>query len=526
MGLMTGKTAVKSGRKQIALSRPAKILYPARRFTKANVVDYYLKIAPAILPHLRNRPITLKRFPDGVFGEAFYEKDLPAFAPEWIKTFPIPRRDPNEPPIQYILINDAATLAWAADAAALELHPFLHRVPKIETPTHLVFDLDPGEGANILQCAEVAFLLQETLAKLRLKCFPKVSGSKGVQIYAPLNIPITYDATQPFARAIAELLARTYPDRVVANMSKTLRRGKVFIDWSQNADHKTTVAVYSLRAKSRHPYVSLPVTWDELKKALKNNNADSLYWEAPEALTRVKKLGDLFAPILKLKQKIPNEFIHTKPKRVPKSLAEYQSKRRFDKTAEPMGKTAPVRRSAQGSRRRFVVQKHAASHLHYDFRLEIHDVLKSWAVPKGVPLKEGDTAAAFATEDHPLDYLDFEGTIPQGQYGGGTVMVWDIGTYEILEGNYWKGRLVVFLRGKKLRGEWTIERQSEENGKAKWLLTKTNGNAKPISAKRLDLSALTARPMQRIASENTAVWQSNRSQTVAVAEQPRSKRLH
>src|ERR1051325_2122342 len=163
---MAGKAAVKIGRKQIAVSRPDKVLYPAGKFTIANVVDYYLKIAPAILPHLRNRPITLKRFPDGVFGEAFYEKDLPAFAPKWIKTFPIPRRDPNEPPIQYILINDAATLAWAAAAAALELHPFLHRVPKIATPTHLVFDLDPGEGANILQCAEVAFLLRETLAKL------------------------------------------------------------------------------------------------------------------------------------------------------------------------------------------------------------------------------------------------------------------------------------------------------------------------------------------------------------------------
>src|ERR1051325_11273664 len=522
---MAGKAAVKIGRKQIAVSRPDKVLYPAGKFTKASVVDYYLRIAPTILPHLRNRPITLKRFPEGVFGEAFYEKDLPAFAPEWIKTFPVPRRDPNEPPIQYILINDAATLAWAADAAALELHPFLHRVPKIDTPTHLVFDLDPGEGVNILQCAEVAFLLQETLAKLRLKCFPKVSGSKGIQIYAPLNLPITYDAIQPFARAIAELLERTYPDRVVADMSKTLRRAKVFIDWSQNADHKTTVAVYSLRAKSRHPYVSMPVTWDELKKALKNNDRDSLYWEASDALARVKKVGDIFAPVLKLKQKIPTEFIRTQPKRVPKSLTEYQSKRRFDKTGEPTGETASIRRSAQGSRRRFVVQKHTASHLHYDFRLEIHDVLKSWAVPKGVPLKKGDSAAAFATEDHPLEYLDFEGTIPQGQYGGGTVMVWDIGTYEILEGNYWKGHLVVFLSGKKLRGEWTIERQSEENGKTKWLLTKTNGNAKPISAKRLDLSALTARTMDRIASENTNVWQSDRSPIAPVAE-PRSKRLH
>src|SRR3954466_7278625 len=187
---MTRKSVVKIGRRQIAVSRPEKILYPAGKFTKANVLDYYRKIAPAILPHLRNRPVTLKRFPEGVFGEAFYEKDAPAFAPEWIRTFPVPRRDPRQPHIEYIVINDAATLAWAADAAALELHPFLHRAPKIDTPTHIVFDLDPGEGANILQCAEVAFLLQETLAKVRLKSFPKVSGSKGIQIYVPLNLPI------------------------------------------------------------------------------------------------------------------------------------------------------------------------------------------------------------------------------------------------------------------------------------------------------------------------------------------------
>jgi bifunctional non-homologous end joining protein LigD len=485
---------VKAGARRVQISRPTKVLYPAGKFTKANVADYYLKIAPTILPHLRQRPITLKRFPDGVFGEAFYEKDAPGFTPPWITTFPVPRRDPNEPPIEYILINDAATLAWAADAAALELHPFLHRAPQIDSPTHIVFDLDPGEGVNILQCAEVAFLLQETLARLRLKCFPKVSGSKGLQIYIPLNTPFTYESTQPLALAIAELLASEYPDRVVADMSKTLRRGKVFIDWSQNADHKTTVAVYSLRAKNHHPYVSLPVTWNELKR----KNADSLYWEAPAALARVKKLGDLFVPVLKLKQKLPSEFVTT-ARRAPKSLTEYQTKRRFDKTAEPTGNI--VRRSAQGSRRRFVVQKHAASHLHYDLRLEMDAVLKSWAVPKGVPLKEDKTSAAFATEDHPIDYLEFEGTIPKGQYGGGTVMVWDIGTYEILEGNYWKGFLRIFLAGKKLHGEWTVEKQREENGKTKWLLMKTNGNAKPISQKRRDISAITARSMERITAQ-------------------------
>ena len=234
------------------ISNPQKILYPAGKFRKADVVDYYRKVARFLLPHFKNRPVTLKRYPDGVHGEAFYEKDAPGFTPEWVKTFPVPRRE-GGPDINYILINDMATLMWAANMAALELHPFLHRVPKIENPTHVVFDLDPGEGTDIFDCARVAFLLRDVLKRLRLKSFAQVSGSKGIQVYVPLNTPTTYEATQPFARAIAELLEREHVHLVVSEMAKNLRVGKVFIDWSQNADHKTTIGVYSLRAKRHAP---------------------------------------------------------------------------------------------------------------------------------------------------------------------------------------------------------------------------------------------------------------------------------
>jgi bifunctional non-homologous end joining protein LigD len=509
----------------IAVSHPDKVLYPAGRFTTADVVSYYKRVARYLLPHFKNRPITLKRYPNGVHGEAFYEKDAPGFTPDWVKTFPVPRRE-NGPDINYILINDVRTLTWAANMAALELHPFLHRVPRIEVPTHVVFDLDPGEGADLRDCVGVAFLLRDVLTKLRLKSFAKVSGSKGMQLYVPLNTATSYDATRPFAHTIAQLLEREHPDLAVSDMSKNLRHGKVFIDWSQNADHKTTVGVYSLRAKRERPFVSMPVTWEELTNALKKSDPTLLDFKPDEALCRLKRVGDLFAPLLKLKQKLPKEFAalttSTRPRKGGAALAAYDAKRNFGRTAEPTPDLP--RRSTQGSKRRFVVQKHAASHLHYDFRIEMQDVLKSWAVPKGVPFKKNETHSAFQTEDHPLGYLQFEGIIPRGEYGGGTVMVWDIGTYEIVEGNYWKGFLAIFLSGKKLKGEWTLQRIESENGKTKWLLRKTNGNAKLISAKRDDSSALTGRTMQRIAGDRSAIWKGNRTEeTGAPNKAPKSR---
>src|SRR5205814_7401282 len=341
------------------------------------------------------------------------------------------------------------------------------------------------------------------------------------------NTPVTYDATQPFARAIAEPLEREHSSLVVSEMAKNLRIGKVFIDWSQNADHKTTVGVYSLRAKRPRPYISMLVKWEELNKAIKEQDVKFLEFTPDVALQRLKRVGDLFAPVLKLKQKLPKEFAYLtsgESKKRPRSLQAYNAKRNFARTTEP----APdlPRRSTQGSRRRFVVQKHAASHLHYDLRLEMHDVLKSWAVPKGLPLKNNETHTAFQTEDHPVEYLQFEGIIPRGEYGAGTVMVWDIGTYEVVEGNYWKRSMSIFLSGEKLKGEWSLQRLESNYEKRKWLLRKTNGNARTISGKRDDVSVLSGRSMETIAAEKSAVWHGNENGGQQVSSNKSTARKH
>jgi len=499
----------KKSKRDVTFSNVDKVFFPHTGTTKGDVIRYYLQVAPALLPHLKDRPVTLIRFPDGIRGEKFYGKNAPRFAPPWIKTTPVPRNDGRL--IHYILINDVATLAWVENIAALELHPFLHRRQNLDRPTHLAFDLDPGEGADLATCIEVAFLIRDLLQRLGLEAFPKVSGSKGLQLYVPLNTPVSYDSTKPFAKTIAELLAREHGDLVVSDMSKALRQNKVLIDWSQNDDKKTTVAPYSLRGKRDAPFVSMPVTWDELKR--RRRQLDALNFTPADALKRITRHGDLFAPVLTLKQKLPTEFLaaispapSTSAGKSSRSLNRYAAKRDFSKTAEP-GPTVPTR-SRQGSRRRFVIQKHAASHLHYDFRLELHDTLKSWAVPKGLPCEKGVKRSAFLVEDHPIAYLDFEGTIPKGHYGGGTVMVWDIGTYELIGGDFGKGDLKLRLEGRKLKGEWHMFRIKSPDEKPVWLIIKSGTAMKPISARRDDQSVLTQRSMAQIARANDRQWQS------------------
>ena len=512
---MSSAVDLRVGKRRLTVSHLDKVLFPAVKFTKAQLIDFYARIAGYVLPHLRKRPVTLRRYPDGIHGESLWEKDAPAFAPLWIKTFPVPRKmEPGV--INYIVINHVETLAWCASVATIEFHPFLHTVRDIGRPTHIAFDLDPGEGADVLTCAEVALYVKELLEKLKLDCFAKVSGSTGIQLAVPLNTPVTYEATNRFSQAIAELLAQQHPDLVVTEMSKAVRSGKVFIDWSQNIDTKTTVGVYSLRAKRHRPYVSMPVRWEELKSALNKGDSDALYFDSEEALTRLAKVGDLFAPLLKRKQALPEAFNsrlslsepRSKRIRASKSLEVYRAKRNFNRTPEP---SATPRRSMQGGKRRFVIQKHAASHLHYDFRLEIGGALKSWAVPKGLPYALDQSHTAINGEDHPLDYMQFEGKIPKGQYGGGTVMVWDIGTYEVIDGNYWKGRLHLYLSGKKVRGEWVLERRSADDAKSTWALIKVGTGMKSLSQRRDDSSALTGRSMKEIGEANGPVWQSDRA---------------
>jgi bifunctional non-homologous end joining protein LigD len=280
--------------RRLSLSNLDKVLYPQTGFTKAAVIDYYRRIAPVLLPHLRNRPLTLKRYPNGVDKPFFYEKNCPSHRPEWVKTARV-RTSSKE--ITFCLVQDLATLVWAANLADLEMHVPLHRYQEPDRPDSIVFDLDPGPPAGIDECRDVALLLKGMFDALDLRCLAKTSGSKGMQVYVPLNSSVTYDETKPFALAVAETLERKKPKLVVSNMKKSLRGGKVLVDWSQNDPHKTTVCVYSLRAKER-PTVSTPLTWEEVRTGAPAFDAD-------EVLRRVDERGDLFAPLLSLRQKLP-----------------------------------------------------------------------------------------------------------------------------------------------------------------------------------------------------------------------------
>ena len=288
--------------RRLKLSNLEKVLYPAVGFTKGQVIDYYTRIAPVLLPHLRGRPLTLKRYPNGVEGEYFYEKQCPSHRPDWVQTAPVKA---NGKTINFCLADDLPTLVWTSNLADLELHTSLSLAKDVNRPTMMVFDLDPGAPAAILECVQVGLMLRDMLEELGLESFAKTSGSKGFQVYVPLNTPrVTYEHTKPFSHALAQLLEQQHPKLVVSRQKKELRKGKVLVDWSQNDDFKTTVCVYSLRAKER-PTVSTPVEWDEAEAALKKKAADRLVFDHEAVLKRVEEKGDLFEPVLKLKQRLP-----------------------------------------------------------------------------------------------------------------------------------------------------------------------------------------------------------------------------
>jgi bifunctional non-homologous end joining protein LigD len=266
------------------------------------MIDYYIRISAVMLPHLKDRPVSLKRYPDGVEGFFFYEKQAPSHRPSWIKTAKVAKTDGGA--IDYCVMNDLPSLVWAANLANLEWHTFLHRARSINKPTALAFDLDPGPPADIVQCCRVGLWLKELFDSFEMESFPKTSGSKGLQIYVPLNTAVTYEKTKAFAHAVALRLEKEHPDLVVSSMPKALRKGKVLVDWSQNDDKKTTITVYSLRAKER-PTASTPVTWDEVASAAKKKRGAPLVFDSNDVLDRVAKQGDLFAPVLSLKQKLP-----------------------------------------------------------------------------------------------------------------------------------------------------------------------------------------------------------------------------
>jgi len=297
------KTLVKIAGQELALSNLDKIFYPATGFTKGDMIDYYIRVAPTLLPHLAGRPVTLKRYPDGAADDFFYQKECPSHRPDWVATAPV-WSEGNNRNVNYCLLADVPALVWAANLAALELHTSLSLAVATATPTMMVFDLDPGPPATVVDCARVGLWLKEIFDYYGLASFPKTSGSKGLQVYVPLNTPTGYDQTKAFAHALARLLEKQHPDAVVSRMTKALRTGKVLVDWSQNDEHKTTVCVYSLRARPE-PTASTPVTGDEVAAAWEKRDAGLLRFEAADVLARVEKHGDLFAPVLTMKQKLP-----------------------------------------------------------------------------------------------------------------------------------------------------------------------------------------------------------------------------
>lgn len=425
-----GPQTVSVDGRRIRLTNLDKVLYPETGTTKADVLHYYAQIATYLVPHTANRPATRKRWVNGVGtaahpGEVFYEKNLPTSAPEWVTRRSIVHRSGTT---EYPLVNDRATLTWLAQIAALEVHvpqwQFSH-LGHARNPDRLVLDLDPGPGAGLAECAEVALMAREILSGMGLDPLPVTSGSKGIHLYSALDGRWTSDQVSAVAHELARVLESDHPDLIVSDMKKVLRERKVLVDWSQNNAAKTTIAPYSMRGRA-HPMVAAPRSWEELE----SDDLRQLDYE--EVLERVQEQGDLLRPLLASRdaglEPTPEHmatFESTPEAR--DRLAKYRSMRDQAKTPEPVPSGPAVPTSGNS----FVIQEHHARRLHYDFRLERDGVLVSWAVPKGPPLSGTENHLAVQTEDHPLEYGTFEGVIPKGEYGAGEVTIWDSGWYEL-----------------------------------------------------------------------------------------------
>lgn len=423
---------------RVKLTNPDKVLYPATGATKSDVFAYYTGIAEVMVPHIAGRPATRKRWPNGVEQSSFFEKQLASSAPEWLPRASISHRSGTT---TYPIIDSADGLAWIAQQAALEVHVPQWRFVaqwtrsraeelKPGPATRLVFDLDPGEAVTMAQLAEVARAVRDLIADIGLTTFPLTSGSKGLHLYAPLDEPVSSNGATVLAKRIAQQLETSMPTLVTSTMTKSVRAGKVFLDWSQNSGSKTTIAPYSLRGRE-HPTVAAPRSWEELDDpALTQLRYD-------EVLARVARDGDLLAP---LDADAP----------VADRLTTYRSMRDPAKTPEPVPQAKP----AAGQGNTFVIQEHHARRLHYDFRLERDGVLVSWAVPKNLPETTSVNHLAVHTEDHPLEYGTFEGDIPKGEYGAGKVVIWDSGTYDAEK--FREDEVIVNLHGSRISGRYAL----------------------------------------------------------------------
>ncbi|MCK0089524.1 ATP-dependent DNA ligase [Rhodococcus sp. F64268] len=433
------------GDRRITLTNLDKVLYPRTGTTKGEVIDYYVAVAEVMLPHVVDRPGTRKRWPNGVAEPAFFEKNLAPHAPSWLDRRTVHHKQRS---VTYPVFDSVAGMAWLGQQAALELHvPQWRFAGSAPGPaTRLVFDLDPGPGAGLAQCAQVARHVRDMVAELGWQTYPVTSGSKGLHLYVPLDRQLASGGASTVARQVATNLATLHPDLVTATMAKAVRGGKVFVDWSQNNAAKTTVAPYSLRGRDE-PWVAAPRSWAEL------DDPDLRQLTFDEVLERIVEHGDLLEG---LDPASGDLRLGTDDNTANDALADYRRKRNAARTPEPV----PSAITATGNDDRFVIQEHHARRLHYDLRLERDGVLASWAVPKNLPEDAGRNHLAVRTEDHPLEYLDFHGTIPSGEYGAGTMTVWDTGTYDTEK---WRDdEVIVRLHGEKVEGRYAFIRTEKD----------------------------------------------------------------
>jgi len=430
---------------RVTLTNADKVLYPATGTTKSDVFDYYTRVAELMMPHIAGRPATRKRWPNGVEEPSFFEKQLASSAPDWLPRASVTHRSGTT---TYPIIDSPDALAWIAQQAALEVHVPQWRFVtewtrggaqelKPGPATRLVFDLDPGEGVPMGQLAEVARAVRDLIDDIGLTTLPLTSGSKGLHLYTPLDEPVSSRGATVLAKRVAQQLEKAMPKLVTSTMTKSLRAGKVFLDWSQNSGSKTTIAPYSLRGRE-HPTVAAPRRWEELDDpALGQLRYD-------EVLARVARDGDLL-------EALDGSAVAPLGR---DRLAKYRGMRDASKTPEPVPKAKP----ATGQDNTFVIQEHHARRLHYDFRLERDGVLVSWAVPKNLPETTSANHLAVHTEDHPLEYATFEGSIPKGEYGAGKVIIWDSGTYDTEKFNdsTEKGEVIVTLHGSRISGRYAL----------------------------------------------------------------------
>lgn len=434
---------------RVKLTNPDKVLYPATGTTKAQVFDYYIRIAEVMIPHIAGRPVTRKRWPNGVEESSFFEKQLASSAPDWLDRGTVVHKSGTT---TYPIIDTVEGVGWLAQQASLEVHvPQWRFVEDADTlkpgpATRIVFDLDPGEGVTMKQLCQVATAVRDLMSDIGLTTFPLTSGSKGLHLYAPLEEPVSSQGASVLAKRVAQQLEKAMPKLVTATMTKSQRTGKVFLDWSQNNASKTTIAPYSLRGRE-HPTVAAPRTWEEIE------DPKLRHLDFGEVLDRVDEMGDLLA---ELDEAVP----------VADRLTTYRSMRDPAKTPEPV----PVKPPKAGDNNRFVIQEHHARRLHYDLRLERDGVLVSWAIPKNLPDTPSVNHLAVHTEDHPLEYLTFHGEIPKGEYGGGKMIIWDTGTYETEkfndvppDGPAKGGEVIITLHGEKIRGRYALIQTDGKN---------------------------------------------------------------